>query len=41
MDGEAGVRHMLEILRPEIDAVMAFAGCNSLAEIDRSLVITP
>ena len=41
IDGEAGVRHMFEILRTEIDAVMAFAGCNSLAEIDRSLVITP
>ena len=41
IDGEAGVRHMFEILRTEIDAIMAFAGCNSLAEIDRSLVITP
>ncbi len=39
--GEAGVRHMFEILRTEMDAVMAFAGCNSLAEIDRSLVIAP
>ena len=41
VDGEAGVRRMFEILRTEMDAVMAFAGCNSLDEIERSLVITP
>ena len=41
VDGEAGVRRMFEILRTEMDAVMAFAGCNSLDEIDPSLVIAP
>ncbi len=41
VDGEQGVRRMFEILRTELDGVMAWGGCNSLAEIDESLIILP
>jgi 4-hydroxymandelate oxidase len=37
--GEAGVRRVLELLRAEFDVAMALAGCSSVAEIDRSLVV--
>jgi 4-hydroxymandelate oxidase len=36
--GEAGVRHVLELLRAEFDNAMALAGCRSIAEITPDLV---
>jgi isopentenyl diphosphate isomerase/L-lactate dehydrogenase-like FMN-dependent dehydrogenase len=36
--GQAGVEHMLAILRDELDLDMALAGCPTIASIDRSLV---
>jgi len=37
-EGEAGVAHVLEILREEFDLAMALAGCRTIGEIDRRLV---
>jgi isopentenyl diphosphate isomerase/L-lactate dehydrogenase-like FMN-dependent dehydrogenase len=34
--GQAGVRHVLEILRTEIDQTMALLGCATVADVDRS-----
>jgi 4-hydroxymandelate oxidase len=39
--GEAGVRQVLALLREEIDNAMAQAGIPTLADITRSLVVTP
>ena len=39
LDGEAGVRAVLECLRNEIDLAMALAGCRRLNEIDSTFVI--
>ncbi|HJU64590.1 MAG TPA: alpha-hydroxy acid oxidase [Gemmatimonadaceae bacterium] len=36
--GEAGVRHVLELLRAELELAMALSGRASLASIDRALV---
>ncbi len=36
--GEMGVRHILEILRDELDLAMALSGCAKLSDIDASLV---
>jgi isopentenyl diphosphate isomerase/L-lactate dehydrogenase-like FMN-dependent dehydrogenase len=41
VDGEAGVRHVLEILRDELDVAMGLCGVASAREVDRSLVIPP
>ncbi len=41
INGEAGVRQMLEILRIEFDRAMAYCGRTSVAQIDRSLVTLP
>jgi 4-hydroxymandelate oxidase len=38
VDGEAGVRRVLELLRDELAHTMALCGCPSPADIDRSLV---
>lgn len=38
VDGEAGVRKVLEMLREEFETVMALAGCCSLRDIRRSHV---
>ena len=38
VEGEAGVRHVLDILRDELDLAMALCGCQNLSEIDRDLV---
>lgn len=38
VDGEAGVTHVLELLRDEFDVAMALCGCRSVAEITRDLV---
>lgn len=39
--GQAGVEHVLNILRDELDLDMALAGCPTMASIDRSLVRVP
>jgi len=36
--GVAGVQHVIEILRDELDLAMALSGCAKLQDIDRSLV---
>ncbi|MBW4634871.1 MAG: alpha-hydroxy-acid oxidizing protein [Iphinoe sp. HA4291-MV1] len=36
--GEAGVAHVIEILRDELDVAMALSGCASLEKIDSSLL---
>ncbi len=38
LDGEAGARHVLELLRDEFSLAMALCGCKTIAEIDRSLI---
>lgn len=38
--GEAGVQHVIEILRDELDLAMALSGCANLQDIDRSLVVS-
>ena len=37
--GEAGVQHVLELLRDELDLAMALSGCAKLPDIDSSLVV--
>jgi 4-hydroxymandelate oxidase len=39
VDGEAGVRTMLELLRQEIDLAMALCGARNVSEITRDLVV--
>ena len=39
VDGAAGVRRVLEILRDELSLAMALAGCRSLPEITSDLVV--
>ncbi|KAJ8426910.1 hypothetical protein Cgig2_027259 [Carnegiea gigantea] len=39
VDGEAGVRNMLQILREEFELTMALSGCRSLGEISRNHVM--
>ncbi|MDO8530636.1 MAG: alpha-hydroxy acid oxidase [Dehalococcoidia bacterium] len=41
VDGEAGARQVLEILRTELDLAMAFCGRPTIASIDRSVVEKP
>jgi 4-hydroxymandelate oxidase len=36
--GEAGARHVLELLRGELDLAMALSGAARVAEVDASLV---
>jgi isopentenyl diphosphate isomerase/L-lactate dehydrogenase-like FMN-dependent dehydrogenase len=36
--GQAGVRHVLEILRTEIDQTMALLGCATVAAVDESAI---
>ncbi|MBI4261049.1 MAG: alpha-hydroxy-acid oxidizing protein [Actinobacteria bacterium] len=36
--GEAGVRHVLDLLRAELDVAMAIAGCRAVGEVDGDLV---
>ncbi len=38
INGEAGVKHILELLRNELDLAMALSGCPSLKELDSSLI---
>jgi len=37
--GEAGVQHVLELLRDELDLAMALSGCAKLQDIDPTLVV--
>lgn len=39
VDGEAGVRKMLQILQEEFELTMALSGCQSLSEISRNHVM--
>jgi len=39
--GEAGVSHVLELLRIEIDRVMGLCGIERIADIDRDLLFSP
>ena len=39
IDGESGVRHVLEILRDELDIAMGLCGVASAADVDRDLVV--
>lgn len=41
LDGEAGVRSVLQHLRAELDLAMAFAGCATLGDITRELLLAP
>ncbi|KAG0467044.1 hypothetical protein HPP92_018624 [Vanilla planifolia] len=41
VDGEAGVRKMLQILQDEFELAMALNGCTSVKEITRNHVVTP
>ena len=38
VDGQAGVQHVLELLRAELELAMGLSGCPTLASIPRSLV---
>jgi len=35
VDGEAGVRRVLDLLREELELAMALLGCNTIADLDR------
>ncbi len=37
--GEAGVQHVIELLRDELDLAMALSGCAKVQDIDSSLVV--
>jgi isopentenyl diphosphate isomerase/L-lactate dehydrogenase-like FMN-dependent dehydrogenase len=37
--GEAGVRDVLRNMRSELDLTMGLAGCTSIAEITREMVV--
>ena len=41
VDGEAGVRRLLELLRIEFDRAMAYCGISSVDQIQRSHVSVP
>jgi isopentenyl diphosphate isomerase/L-lactate dehydrogenase-like FMN-dependent dehydrogenase len=39
VDGEAGVRRVLELLRAELARDLLLCGCGSVAEVERGLVL--
>ena len=39
-EGEAGVRNVLRMLRDEFELTMALSGCTTLADINRSRILT-
>ena len=39
VNGQAGVRHILQLLRDELEVAMALSGCATVADIDSTLVI--
>jgi isopentenyl diphosphate isomerase/L-lactate dehydrogenase-like FMN-dependent dehydrogenase len=38
---QAGVRHVLELLRQEFDLAMALSGCSKVSSITRDLIRQP
>ncbi len=38
LNGEAGVAHVIELLRTEFDLAMALSGCTCIQDIDSSLI---
>jgi len=38
VDGEAGARHVLELLRTEFDLALAMCGCHNVGEITPDLI---
>ena len=38
VDGEAGVRRVLELLRSEFESALALAGCPSVGDLNRDTV---
>lgn len=41
VDGQAGVEHVLDILRDELDRALALCGCTGVDEVDRALLFRP
>jgi 4-hydroxymandelate oxidase len=41
VDGESGVRRVLELLRAEIERALVLCGCDSPAQADRDLLRPP
>jgi 4-hydroxymandelate oxidase len=41
VDGESGVRAVLQHIRAELDLAMALSGCATIADITRDLIYTP
>ena len=41
VNGQAGVRHVLEILRDELESTMGLCGVTDIKNVDRSLVVEP
>jgi L-lactate dehydrogenase (cytochrome) len=39
--GESGVRHMLAVLKADIDVALGLTGCTSIAAVDRSALAPP
>jgi 4-hydroxymandelate oxidase len=39
--GAAGVRHVVEVLRTELEMAMALLGATTTAELDRDLLVSP
>ena len=37
--GEAGVRHVLDVLRADLDVALALTGCTDISELDRSALV--
>lgn len=39
VDGQKGVENVLEIIRKDLDLVMALSGCTNLAQITRQMIV--
>ena len=39
VEGETGVRMVLEMLRDELDATMGMCGCTTVASVDRECLV--
>src|SRR5690606_12039672 len=37
--GEQGVRHVLDVLRADLDVALALTGCTDISELDRSVLL--
>ena len=40
VDGEAGVTHVLQLLRAELEMAMRLAGCPTVMGVERSLLLS-